>query len=48
MVKSLPAALETWILSLGPEDLLEKEMAPHCCILTWKILWDCNELDTTE
>ena len=27
MVKSLPAALETWVRSLGQEDPLEKEMA---------------------
>ena len=28
---------ETWIRSLGPEDPLEKEMATHISILTWKI-----------
>ena len=27
MVKRLPAMRETWVLSLGWEDLLEKEMA---------------------
>ena len=27
-VKSLPAVQETWVQSLGPEDPLEKEMAP--------------------
>ena len=26
-----------WIRSLGPEDPLEKEMAAHSSILTWKI-----------
>ena len=30
---------ETWIQSLGQEDLLEKEMATHSSILAWKILW---------
>ena len=30
---------ETWVRSLGQEDLLEKEMATHSCILAWEILW---------
>ena len=30
---------ETWIQSLGREDSLEKEMAAHSAILTWKIPW---------
>ena len=30
---------ETWVRSLGWEDLLEKEMATHSSILAWKILW---------
>ena len=38
-VKSPPAVLETWIQSLGSEDPLEKEMATHSSILTWKIPW---------
>ena len=29
MVKNLPAVQETWVQSLGQEDLLEKEMATH-------------------
>ena len=29
MVKRLPAMPETWVLSLGREDPLEKEMATH-------------------
>ena len=39
MVKHLPTMRETWIQSLGWEDLLEKEMATHSSILTWKIPW---------
>ena len=39
MVKSLPAMRETWVLSLGPEDPLEKEMAAHSSTLAWKIPW---------
>ena len=36
MVKCLPTMRETWVQSLGQEDLLEKEMATHSSILTWK------------
>ena len=28
---------ETWVQSLGQEDLLEKEMATHSSILAWEI-----------
>ena len=38
-VRHLPAMWETWIRSLGGEDPLEKEMATHSSILTWKIPW---------
>ena len=27
------------VQSLGQEDLLEKEVATHSCILAWKIPW---------
>ena len=40
MVKRLPTMptmWETWVQSLGQEDLLEKEMATHSSILAWKI-----------
>ena len=39
MVKNLPAVGETQVPSLGWEDPLEKEMAPHSSILTWRIPW---------
>ena len=39
MVKHLPAMWETWVQSLGQEDPLEKEMAPHSSTLAWKITW---------
>ena len=39
MIKRLPTMWETWVQSLGWEDLLEKEMAPHSSILAWKIPW---------
>ena len=38
-VKRLPTMQETWVQSLGREDLLEKEMAIHSRILAWKIPW---------
>ena len=38
-VKSLPAMQETRVQTLGQEDSLEKEMAPHSSILAWKIPW---------
>ena len=38
-VKRLPAVQETRVESLGREDILEKEMAPHSSTLAWKIPW---------
>ena len=38
-VKRLSAMQQTWVRSLGWEDPLEKEMAPHSSILAWKIPW---------
>ena len=38
-VKNLPAMQETWVVSLGQKDLLEKEMATDSSILTWEIPW---------
>ena len=35
----MPAVQETWIQSLGSEDLLEKEMATHSGILAWEVPW---------
>ena len=37
VVKHLPIMRETRVQSLGWEDLLEKEMAPHSRTLAWKI-----------
>ena len=36
-VKRLPTMRETWVQSLGQEDLLEKEMATPSSILAWEI-----------
>ena len=38
-VKRLPTMLETWVQSLGREDLLEKEMLTHSHIVAWEIPW---------
>ena len=39
MVKNLPVMPETWVQPLGQEDPLEKKIATHSSILTWKIPW---------
>ena len=39
MVKRLSIMQETWVRSLGWQDLLEKEMATHSSILAWRIPW---------
>ena len=58
LVKNPPAMRETWVPSLGWEDPLEKGMATHSHILTWRIPldrgacgytpWGHRESDTTE
>ena len=35
---------KTWVLSLGWEDPLEKEIATHSSILDWRLPWT-EELD---
>ena len=40
MVKNLPASQETQVRSPGQEDSLEKGMATHSSILTWRIPTD--------
>ena len=39
LVKNLPAMWETWVLSLGWEDPLEKGKATHSSVLAWRIPW---------
>ena len=39
MVKNLPEMWETWVQSLGWEDLLEEGMATHSSILAWRTPW---------
>ena len=40
MAKNLPAVWETWVQSLGWEDLLEKGLATHSSVLAWRIPMD--------
>ena len=37
LVKNPPAALETWVQCLGPEDPLEEGKATHFRVLAWRI-----------
>ena len=39
LVKNPPAMQETWVRSLGWEDLLEKGKATHSSILATRIPW---------
>ena len=39
-VKNPPAIPETWVRSLGWEDLLEEGMSTHSSILAWGITMD--------
>ena len=50
LVKNLPAMWETWFLSLGWDDPLEKGMATHSSILAWSIHspWGDKESDMAE
>ena len=38
-MKNQPAIQETWVLSLGRDDPLEKRMTTHSGILAWRIPW---------
>ena len=40
VVKNPPAKEKAWVLSLGQEEPLEKEMATHSHILAWRIPMD--------
>ena len=58
MVKNLPAMRESWVLYLGQEDPLEKEMAKYFIVspgefhrqmsLAGHSPWGRKELDMTE
>ena len=40
LVKNLPAVPETWVPSLGWEDLLDEDMAAPSSTLAWRIPMD--------
>ena len=42
LVKNPSAMQETWVQSLGWEDLVEKGMATHSSIPAWKIPWNSS------
>ena len=52
LVKNPPAMQETWVLSLGWEDPLEKGRATRSSILAWRIPWTVQSMrlqrDATE
>ena len=43
LVKNPPAMQETWVRSLGWEDLLEKRKTTHSSILAWRIPWTAKD-----
>ena len=47
MVKNPPAMRETWVWSLGWEDPLEKGIATHSSILSWRIPIDRGSRQAT-
>ena len=49
-IKDLPVIQGTQVQSLGQEDPLEKGMATHSSILTWRIPWteESGELQSVE
>ena len=44
LVKNLSEMQETWVLSLGWEDPLEKGKATHSNILAWRIPWTVESM----
>ena len=48
MVKNTSAMRETWVLSLGWEDLQEEGMVTHPSRLTWRIPMDRGAWQATQ
>ena len=46
LVKNLPTLRETWVQFLGWEDPLEKGKATHFSILTWRIPWTLQSMES--
>ena len=43
-VKNLSAMQDTWVPTLGREDILEKGMGTHSTILAWRIPWTVESM----
>ena len=48
LVKNPPAMWETWVRSLGWEDLLEKGKATNSSILAWRIPWTVHRVAKSQ
>ena len=48
LVKNLTTRRETWLLSLGWEDPLEKGKATHASVLAWRILWTVHVVTKSQ
>ena len=44
LVKNLVVTWETWVLSLGWEDPLEKGTTTHSSVLAWRVLWTVQSM----
>ena len=44
LVKNLVVMWETWVLSLGWEDPLEKGTTTHSSVLAWRVLWTVQSM----
>ena len=38
-IKNVTTMQETWVVSLGWEDAVERRIATHSTILAWRIQW---------
>ena len=38
-IKNVTTMQDTWVVSLGWEDALERRIATHSSILAWRIQW---------
>ena len=47
-LRNPPAMQETWVLSLGWEDPLEKGKATHSSVLAWRIPWTVRGVSKSQ
>ena len=48
LVKNPPVMWETWVPSLGWEDLLKKRKATHSSILAWRTPWTIQSMGSQK